>query len=592
MRRSRMVAVTGAIALATAGLGATGGERRSRPRHRHRPSSAARTIYVLGEERGLRRRARGHPHRRRGQGHRPERRHRSRHRDLDGLPASRPRRATSTGSKERPLNRSVGEAPADVKAKPDPVEKEHVFDKSRGNGSAKDIPPPPEGADPLDGLLWGHEMVNAFEARSRRDRRQGPGRDPRHRRRRKRTSTSRRTSTVRSRATSRPTSRRSTVRASTPAASTPRTSTTTVTAPTSPAPSVRPSTASASAASRPTPRSSTSAAARTAATSSSGPVVNALTYAGDNGLDVVNMSFYVDPWLYNCQRRRPGGRGEEPGGGRRAEHDHRRDDACARLRQRARRHARRGPRQRPRGPVQAADTTSSSPDYDNPTYNWDTTPWERTIDNAKCLDLPVEGPNVIGVSALGPSERKSDYSNYTTDLTSGEIEVSAPGGWFRDGFGTDCYLHQRQPHPVGCSAQRAPGRGPGRQERQHHEARPRRGRAQVVRQRQAQREHLGVRLLPVAPGHLDGLAARRRRRGARRGGARDGAQRRRTSGWPRPDARASSWTRRPTTPARRGGVQSYRTWAGRPSSPPLASGLRTSTASTATASSTPWAPSQ
>src|SRR5215210_3616730 len=31
-----------------------------------------------------------------------------------------------------------------------------------------------------------------------------------------------------------------------------------------------------------------------------GPVVNALTYAGDAGLDVVNMSFYVDPWLYNC----------------------------------------------------------------------------------------------------------------------------------------------------------------------------------------------------------------------------------------------------------------------------------------------------
>ena len=30
------------------------------------------------------------------------------------------------------------------------------------------------------------------------------------------------------------------------------------------------------------------------------PVVNALTYAGDAGIDVVNMSFYVDPWLYNC----------------------------------------------------------------------------------------------------------------------------------------------------------------------------------------------------------------------------------------------------------------------------------------------------
>ena len=30
------------------------------------------------------------------------------------------------------------------------------------------------------------------------------------------------------------------------------------------------------------------------------PVVNALVYAGKSGIDVVNMSFYVDPWLYNC----------------------------------------------------------------------------------------------------------------------------------------------------------------------------------------------------------------------------------------------------------------------------------------------------
>ena len=29
--------------------------------------------------------------------------------------------------------------------------------------------------------------------------------------------------------------------------------------------------------------------------------VAALIYAGDAGLDVVNMSFYTDPWLYNCE---------------------------------------------------------------------------------------------------------------------------------------------------------------------------------------------------------------------------------------------------------------------------------------------------
>ncbi len=28
--------------------------------------------------------------------------------------------------------------------------------------------------------------------------------------------------------------------------------------------------------------------------------LDALTYAGNLGIDVVNMSYYVDPWLYNC----------------------------------------------------------------------------------------------------------------------------------------------------------------------------------------------------------------------------------------------------------------------------------------------------
>ena len=31
------------------------------------------------------------------------------------------------------------------------------------------------------------------------------------------------------------------------------------------------------------------------------PSVDALTYAGDHGIDVVNMSYFVDPWLFNCK---------------------------------------------------------------------------------------------------------------------------------------------------------------------------------------------------------------------------------------------------------------------------------------------------
>jgi len=39
--------------------------------------------------------------------------------------------------------------------------------------------------------------------------------------------------------------------------------------------------------------------------------------------------------------------------------------------------------------------------------------------------MPARSMNVIGVSALGPSGTKADYSNYTTERRSGEIELSA-----------------------------------------------------------------------------------------------------------------------------------------------------------------------
>jgi subtilisin family serine protease len=42
---------------------------------------------------------------------------------------------------------------------------------------------------------------------------------------------------------------------------------------------------------------------------------------------------------------------------------------------------------------------------------------------------------VISVSAVGPSTTKADYSNYGY----GDVEVSAPGGWFRDRVGTPAF---------------------------------------------------------------------------------------------------------------------------------------------------------
>jgi subtilisin family serine protease len=159
-----------------------------------------------------------------------------------------------------------------------------------------------------------------------------------------------------------------------------------------------------------------------------GPVTTALTYAGDAGLDVVNMSFYLDPWLYNCA----GGAPEDSpaaaadqaviieGMNRALNYAHGRNVTL----------------------VNSAgnnhdDMSNPRNDTSSPDYGAD--PYERTIDNATCVNLPAEGPHVLGVTSLGPSGKKSDFSNYTTDLTGGEVEFSAPGGWFRDGFGTPTY---------------------------------------------------------------------------------------------------------------------------------------------------------
>ncbi|GAA5158982.1 MULTISPECIES: S8 family serine peptidase [Amycolatopsis] len=154
------------------------------------------------------------------------------------------------------------------------------------------------------------------------------------------------------------------------------------------------------------------------------PAVDALTYAGDAGIDVVNMSFYVDPWLYNCANNPA-------------------DTPEQRLEQRtivesinrALNYAyRKGVTSVVALGNQHTDLGAPQPDTTSPDYPANAT-YPRTIDNATCLSLPVEGPHTIGVSSFGPSGAKADYSNYGLE----QISVSAPGGYYRDGFGTDWY---------------------------------------------------------------------------------------------------------------------------------------------------------
>ncbi|PRY53417.1 subtilase family protein [Knoellia remsis] len=331
------------------------------------------------------------------------------------------------GVKGAANDRSIGTAPQRAKG-PDPVEKPQVFDKTRANGTFKYTPPPPEGGDPLDGLLWGHEMVNAFEARATEtgDKvRVGvldTGVDGNHQ-------------------DLAPNFNRELSRNFT-------TDMPDIDGPCDTASCVDPADVDQNG--HGTHVAGTIGAAVNDFGISGiapdvelvnirggqdsgyffvGPVTNALTYAGDVGLDVVNMSFYVDPWLYNCAGGAPEDSPEEA-----AE-----QDLIIAAMTRALNYANSknvtlvGALGNNHEDLSNPRTDVSSPDYPGGTEH------PRTIDNATCWDLPVEGPNVIGVSALGPTGEKADYSNYATDLTSGEIEVSAPGGWYRDGIGTETY---------------------------------------------------------------------------------------------------------------------------------------------------------
>jgi len=154
------------------------------------------------------------------------------------------------------------------------------------------------------------------------------------------------------------------------------------------------------------------------------PVLNAITYSADVGLDVVNMSFYVDPWLYNCTAN--------PADSPEAQAEQR-TIIAAMTRAMTYAHGKNVTMVVSLG-NNHEDLGNPRPDTSSPDYPPGTA-YTRPIDNSSCSIFPIEGPYAIGVSALGPSGRKADYSNYGTE----QITVSAPGGWFRDGLGTPSY---------------------------------------------------------------------------------------------------------------------------------------------------------
>ncbi len=153
------------------------------------------------------------------------------------------------------------------------------------------------------------------------------------------------------------------------------------------------------------------------------PSVDALTYAADNGVDVVNMSYFIDPWLYNCSGNPA-------------------DSATQQLEQRTIIEATTRALQyaRKNGVTLIAAAGNEHTDMDNPTVDTISpdfppgTEYTRAVNNS-CLTMPTEGPNVVSVGSVGPSTTKADYSNWGAE----GVDVTAPGGYFRDLFGTPAY---------------------------------------------------------------------------------------------------------------------------------------------------------
>jgi subtilisin family serine protease len=147
------------------------------------------------------------------------------------------------------------------------------------------------------------------------------------------------------------------------------------------------------------------------------PSIDALTYAGKIGIDVVNMSYYVDPWLFNCSSH-PADSPE----------DQQEQQTIVKAMQRALDFARlRGVTLVAAAGNGATDYTKAISDAGSPDFA--DVPGEIAytrdlLDPATCTSMPSEGKGVISVSSTGESKRKAYYSDYGN----GYVDVAAPGG--------------------------------------------------------------------------------------------------------------------------------------------------------------------
>ncbi len=128
--------------------------------------------------------------------------------------------------------------------------------------------------------------------------------------------------------------------------------------------------------------------------------VKALVYAGDAGLDVANMSFYTDPWLYNCDSA------DDYVSGAVTPEQLAEQATIRKVVLAATEYA------HDHGVTLVAAAGNGHTNYALPTRADATSPdyppgteAERVV-KAKCLDLPSEAPDVISVSSVGPEHHE------------------------------------------------------------------------------------------------------------------------------------------------------------------------------------------
>ena len=127
-------------------------------------------------------------------------------------------------------------------------------------------------------------------------------------------------------------------------------------------------------------------------------------WAADQGMDITNSSYYIDPWQWNCrndERQRP----------------------VWQAVQRAIRYS------QSQGVLNVASAGNANVDLqhkfiDSGSPNDGSYPLEDRTINGACVVLPGQAPGVVTVSATGPTEMKSYYSSYGQ----GQVDVAAPGG--------------------------------------------------------------------------------------------------------------------------------------------------------------------